>query len=97
MEFVKGEVSSKLHGNIKARLLNEKSNFIASKIKSEFFHLDNPGALNISNFLEAADLRVQNTSHIDIKRLGLSGSGFFNLKKSDLNLNSVFIGNYGKA
>jgi len=92
--FVKGDVSSKLFGNANLELTDPGNEFQASKIKSEYFDVKiNKGAFKISSFLESAQFNLNcHEGNLDIKRLGLSGTGEFQVEKGTLNIGSLYCG-----
>lgn len=95
VEFVKGDVSSKLCGNVSAKMSGSHADLSMSKIKGEYFHLDTEGSLKISTYLESADFALNGkNSKIDIKRLGLSGNGRVKYSNGEISIGSVYCGTY---
>jgi hypothetical protein len=93
--FIKGDVSSKLCGNVSANMAGSRGNLSMSKIKGEYFHLNTEGNFKITSYLEAADFLVNGkNAKIDIKRLGLSGNGRLNYINGEISIGSVYCGTY---
>ena len=95
--FVSSEVSSKLCGNVKVKLLDEGSKFAAKKVKAEFFETHiNKGGFEIGTFLESAQFFLTSKDiKVNVKRFGISSTADFDIEKGDLQFGSIYIGNYG--
>lgn len=94
IEFIKGDVSSKLCGNARFNLRNKGSKLKASKIKSEFFTAEvHDGSFEISSYLESADFKFKTSnSLVNLKKVGLSGNGLIEMAAGSLECGSFYCG-----